>query len=265
MSLQDHGEKILRELGLTFSQTRVYIALVRLGDYSTVKAVSNFSSVARQDLYRIIAQLQELSLVETEIGNLAQFRAIPMQEAVSILMERRSQKTRALLTEATELLEKLPEKEAQIQHENSQFVLIPKREVVLHRLEKAIERVQEDICSISPWREFAQWMSRLPELWSQTLKRGVTVRWITGKPENTNSGTENLQAILKNPNLKLRIAPEPPERTFGIYDGEEVYVATRREPNAAESPALWTNNPTITYLLKDYFEMKWKLTTEYKP
>ena len=103
MALAELGEKTLRELGLTLSQARVYLALLRLGKHSTVKAVSVFSKVARQDVYRTLTELRELSLVEKVISNPALFRAIPLQETTAILIERKNQRTQELLVEASEL------------------------------------------------------------------------------------------------------------------------------------------------------------------
>ena len=91
MASVELGEKTLRELGLTLSQARVYLALVRLGKHSTVKAVSVFSKVARQDVYRTLTELRELSLVEMVIGNPALFMAIPLQETIAIMVERKNQ------------------------------------------------------------------------------------------------------------------------------------------------------------------------------
>jgi sugar-specific transcriptional regulator TrmB len=87
-----YGEKTLRELGLSLLQAKVYLALVKLGTHSTVKAISICSKVARQDVYRTITELREFGLVEMVIGNPALFRAIPLQETVSILMEKKKPK-----------------------------------------------------------------------------------------------------------------------------------------------------------------------------
>lgn len=210
MSFQDHGEKILRELGLTFSQARLYIALVRLGDQATVNTVSNFSNVARQDVYSILAELQKLSLVEMIIGNPKMFKAIPMQETVSILINRRNRETNALLSEATELLGRLPEKaEATIQQDNRQFVLIPAKEVLVHRVENAIEIAQKSILVITPRKELTQWLLILDKFWNQALKRGVNIQWITEKQENANSNPESIKAFLNNPHFKLKTMLNP--------------------------------------------------------
>ena len=70
--------------------------------------------------------------------------------------------------------------------------------------------------------------------------------------------TEITRALIKDPNLKLRTEQTSSMSRFGIYDGKEVFITVSSAPNATESPALWTNNPAITFILKDYFEIKWQ-------
>jgi sugar-specific transcriptional regulator TrmB len=259
LSFQDHGEKILRELGLTSSQAKIYIALVRLGDETTARAVSHFSNIARQDVYHLISELQKLSLVEMIIGKPEMFRAIPWQETVSILIDRRKCKTNALLSEATELLDRLPKKaEATIQQSNRQFMLIPEKEVLIHRTRKAIETAQTSIRAITPWKELTQLLLLLDKCWSQALKRGVNIQWITEKQMNPNSNPENIVVFVKNPRFKLRTMSNPLKKRLILFDDKEVFVATLSKINAAESPALWTNNSAVINILKDYFETKWK-------
>lgn len=263
MSFQDHGEKILHELGLTFSQARVYIALVRIGDRTTARAISNFLNMARQDVYQLVAELQKLGLVELIVGKPEMFRAIPMQETISILIDRRKRKTNALLSEATELLETHLEKtEATIQQTNRQFLLIPEKEVLIHRIRKAIETAQKSIRAITTWKEMIQWLLLLDKSWSQALKRNVNIQWITEKQVNPSSNPENIGAFLKNPCFKLKTMPDPEKKRLFIYDYKGVFIATLRKANAAESPALWTNNPAVIEILRDYFETKWKARTK---
>ena len=259
MAVAGHGEKTFRELGLTLSQARVYLALVKLGTHSTVKAISVFSKVARQDVYRTLTELRELSLVELVIGNPALFRAIPLQETVAILMERKNQRTRVLMEEATELFNLFAEdKVVRLHQENHQFILVPKKEVLIRRIKKAIEGTQESILIVSPWRELTQWLFTLHESWQQALDRGVEVRWITEKQASPCLLNEITRALIKDPNFTLRTEPTLSNSRFGIYDGKEVFITVLSTPNATESPALWTNNPAITYILKDYFETKWQ-------
>jgi sugar-specific transcriptional regulator TrmB len=259
-----NGEKTLRELGLTLPQARVYLALVKLGTPSSVKAISTYSKVARQDVYRTLTELRELSLVEMIIGNPASFKAVPLQQSATFLMERKNQKIRVLMAEATELFALLAqEKEAKTLQENHQFVLIPKREVIISRMKKAIEASKKSILVITPWRELPQWLFILHESWQQALDKGVEVKWITEKKVVPRLLSEITRTLFKNPNFKLRTESNTSKARFAIYDDKEVFITVLSATNAAaESPALWTNNPVLIYILKDYFEIKWQLISD---
>jgi sugar-specific transcriptional regulator TrmB len=260
--LQNFGEKILRELGLTSSQARVYLTLSNLAYPSTAKTISTTSNIARQDIYHTLTELQKLSLVETVINNPTLFRAIPLQEAISILEKRKKQKMHDLIVEAKELLKiSTCTQEQTIEQGNHEFVLIPKKERCINKVKKTVEAAQESILAVTSWREATQWLFMLHNTWERALNRNVKVQWITEKQENNNSLTESMLALLENSNLIIKSGPSflPPDVRFAIYDGKEAFIATLNAQNAGDSPALWTNNPVVLCLLKDYFETKWSL------
>ena len=265
MAVTGYGEKTLRELGLSLLQAKTYLALVKLDTYSNVKAISVFSKVARQDVYRTIEELRELGLVEMVIGNPALFRAISLQETVAILMEKKNQRTQVLIGEVAELFNYFAKnKEIGIDQENHQFILVPKKEALVSRIKKTIEGAKESILISSPWRESTQWLFTLHESWQLALKKGVKIRWITEKQTSPFLNDEITCRIIKDPNFTLRTDPVSLKTRFGVYDDQEIFITVLSAPNAWESPALWSNNPAITYLLKDYFETKWTLTEDCK-
>jgi hypothetical protein len=108
-------------------------------------------------------------------------------------------------------------------------------------------------------------MFTLHEVWQRATERRVKIHWITdSKPQTPDSNFEMIQSVLFNPNFKLRTLPKPVNSRLGIYDHREVLIATTANTDAAESPALWTNCPTVINVLEDYFELKWKLAKEQK-
>ncbi len=263
-----NGEKTLRELGLTLAQARVYLALAKLGNRSTVKDVSVFSKVARQDVYRTLNELQELSLVEMVVGNPTSFRAIQLQEAITILMDRKNQQTHALMAEAAELCKFFPaQKEDVVQQESHQFVLIPKKEVLIRRAQKFIDSSENTILVYGSWRVLNQLIFALHDSWKQALNRGVLVRWIIEEqgetPAESNALSKIMQTLVKGGNLKVKKERTSLTVKFSVYDNRELFISIQNTPNAIDSPVLWTNNPAFVSLLKDYFEMKWQLSEDY--
>ena len=73
-----------------------------------------------------------------------------------------------------------------------------------------------------------------------------------------NLNPENISSFLKNPCFKLKTMANLAKKRLTIYDDKEAFIATLSKANAAESPALWTNNSAIINILIDYFETKWK-------
>jgi len=245
----------------------LYVALLVFSDFASASAISAFSNVARQDVYHLIDELQEIGLVEKEVSNPARFRAVPISDAISYLTKKRRERTNALFEESTALLAKFPEKNSRTAIQGEiQFVIVPKGEPLLRRVEKALKTVDKKILVITPWRELTQWIFTLREWWQQTLDRGVKVRWITeNPPQKSDAKVEMIENFARKHNFSLRTVTLPIDIRLSVFDGKEVFMATQVNINAGESPALWTNSPTIIPLFEDYFKMKWNQAADYRP
>jgi sugar-specific transcriptional regulator TrmB len=257
---QEHGEKVLHELGLTSSQAKIYLYLVRCNDNTTVNVLSDISNIVRQDVYRILEELQEIGLVEKTLSTPNEFKAISIKEATSILIERRSEKTLALVKESAMLAEMFHKTDfIKIRPESQQFVLLPKGEMLIRRIEKAIKAAHKNILLITPWKEFVQWIYDLNEVWHQAAEKDVTVFWIITEetPKTSDPNLQMISEFLNNPKFKIRSLLKPNKERIGIYDSNEVFIATTKSTEAGKSPALWTNNPVVICILEDYFQINW--------
>jgi len=86
------GAEVLVELGLTGRQARVYLALLKVGE-AKAKAIADLSLVNRQEIYRIIDDLQQLGLVQRKVTTPTTFTATPLADVVKGLL---AQKTNEL-------------------------------------------------------------------------------------------------------------------------------------------------------------------------
>jgi hypothetical protein len=172
-----------------------------------------------------------------------------------------------LLAESNALLAKFPEKNSKTSSQGEiQFVIVPKGEPLVRRVEKALKIVDKKILVISPWRELTQWIFTLHNWWQQALNRGVKVRWITESfPQKSDANGEMIENFARNSNFWLRTVTPPVDIRLSVFDRKEVFIATQVNINAAESPALWTNSSTMIPILEDYFKMKWKIAADYRP
>ena len=94
----------LIDLGLTLKQARVYTALVESGPLR-VSAISKISKVARQDIYGALLKLQQLGLVEKIIERPLKYRAVSVNEGVSLLLETKTEHYEKVRAEAQMLLD----------------------------------------------------------------------------------------------------------------------------------------------------------------
>ena len=256
MGLNKEVQNLIR-LGLSSCQSRVYLALVQL-ETATIKDASDVSGVARTDIYRIVSKLQELGLVEKIITAPVKFRAIPIYEGVSILMERKTNELSQLQIDTRDFLKDLKQNKPKTMHPaKADYVLIPEKEPLLHRLSKECQTTKRSIDIVCGYKAFQPRLFVFAEVLEKAMKRGVKIRWIVEKPEDLNSWSEIVQVFKKNPSFNLRTIPEAPVVRLGIYDKNEMFIASYPKTGTLESPVLWSNNPSLVAMAQDYFEILW--------
>ncbi len=250
--------KVLIDLGLTRVQARVYLALVESGP-SKISAISKISKVARPEIYRNLSELQELGLVERIIETPLEYRAIPMSEGLSLLLETetgRYERVRAqtrILLDAAEI-EKRDKKE---RIETAQFVLIPRR-TVIERIKTAIERAQLSIDLVLSWKRFSRGTaSTFADSMEVAWAKNVKIRFIIESPLESKTAEQLIRFCREKPFWQLRFTPDYPETIFGIYDKREIFIILKSKTDLPGSPALWSNNSSLVGLAEGYFEILW--------
>lgn len=266
MASVDEEVQTLTHLGLTCWQARVYLALAQSG-MATAKKISRVSGIPRQHIYSAVFALQELGLVEKIIAIPLMFKAAPIQDGLSILMDRKARETLELRTKTRELLQKLKKSNTRetLKEEWPQFVLIPKDKAGFKKRKKAFENAQKSIDVITSWRKHASVLLNYTEILDNALKRGVTIRVITEKPKDENSSLKIEQNIQANLPHKVRYICNPLSAETAIYDKKEVFIDVSVSRSYGECPALWSNNPCLLAIVQDYFEMMWLTALEYIP
>jgi sugar-specific transcriptional regulator TrmB len=249
------------EFGLTRCQAKVLLALARLDKDSRAQAISKFSKVARQDVYRILNELQQLGLIEKVIGQPSMFRAIPLHEAASILLRRKMEACSELMAKVKELAENNFEKTA-FSQEGDRFALITDKEAIKFKTKEAIENSQEEIRYVSPYDEMAQWLHSLNESYVGSMTRGVRIKCVTEAPRLHDNNSLIMKDFIDNPQFDLRIVQFMPKAKFGIYDRQEIIMALFVDHEIGEAPALQSSNRSFVSIADEYFEMVWKTGIE---
>jgi sugar-specific transcriptional regulator TrmB len=253
----------LMDLGLTLVQARVYLALVESGPLKT-SAISKISKVAQPDTYKTLSKLQQLGLVEKIVATPLEYRAVPMKEGISRLLETKTQQYEKVRSEAKILLSTVKKEKSDIekQIETPKFVLIPKR-TVIERIKNAIEKAQLSFDLVLSWKRFSQGIASVfAESIEIAWAKNVKIRFLIESPPESKTAKQLIQFCREKPSCQTRFIHRCPKAIFGIYDQKEIFVILKSKTDLPGSPALWSNNPTLIDLVEDYFETLWLTAME---
>ena len=255
MSANEESIKTLIDLGLTGAQAKIYLSLLNSGPTST-KEISRASKVARPDVYRALTELQESGIVEKLIEIPTKFKSLPIIDAISVLMVRRTKESIELNKRANKLIECLKEKsKEEKQADENKLILIP-GEALDIELRKLYESTKNNISTVVSRHRLMSWVFKNYEVIKAALKRKVTIRIITEEPYRANTIHE-LNELSKFENFEIRHIVGPITSWFRIFDNKLVVLSTAIKPGNPLESAVLSNNPNLIELTQNFFSSSW--------
>lgn len=259
---QDRDVEALTGLGLTALQARIYLAIASL-EKATIKAISENADTARQEIYRATSELQQKGLVEKIIVAPVEYRAIPLQDAINVLLQRAHQKNLATHEKAMELLRRANEKSITAErHEEHQLILIPKKEASRRRFGNALRGTAVSVDGIFYGKGYRDVITNAVELWKKSLEKGVKVRLIVYEPQEEKAVARILQTLKKKGSFSIRYTLHPPPATLAIFDGEKTLITISPTPDPLETSGLWVKNSSLAIMAQDYFDLLWRASED---
>lgn len=245
----------LMDLGLTCLQAKIYLTLTQLETAGT-KKISAASTVARQDIYRIIPSLQKLGLAEKIISDPIMYRAIPLKNGLALLLQQKTERYNELQQKAKSLSENFPENDTKLVFkDDAQFIMTYGKKLLFKNLEKIVSNAQtrlDVICRQEGIRLMLVYA--LPHM-KKAIKRGVKIRILTdeaGRDLLLKNQTKLEKMIA--PTFQFKYSADKLTVATSIYDNKEVMIGVS---SGEIVPSLWTNNPSVLSLAKIFFENAW--------
>ena len=256
--LAEDETKLFTNLGLTYSQTKVYLALVNCGE-TTAKHIAVNAKMDRPDVYRVIDGLVKQGFVRKEIQNPVRFKAFPIEEVLATLLKRKQAEVATSKKNAKKIIRRYRNKRLAPSEScgcNFFFTLIPgDPDTIDKNAGKIIDNSQtlvDFVCvDIEPRIIGFQPLERF-------LDKGGKNR-ILAYNKNTSLAKKVLQAHKKG-GIEIRFTPEPPIVAL-IGDQKEVSITcitNKKGTDLKKIECLYTNSPAIIELAVDYFERLWK-------
>jgi len=260
LNTEDERIQTLMDLGLTFCQAKSYLTLV-LNGRCTAKTISCLSKVTRQDIYRIMPTLQKLGLAQKILSIPTEWKAVPIDEGLAILLERKNKQFSELQEKTTKLLGSFRENSERTERreQGSDFIIIPGGETHMRWITKKIGKVKKSNDVFVTWDIFNYMIFNESKQFKKLLERDVKFRHIIYCIDRTKTKNEvGLDPYLKeNPNFQVRYILNPPLASIVLFDKKEV-VFSDPARHLLETSKLWSNNPHFVALIQEYFETKWE-------
>lgn len=256
---ENEAIETMQKLGLTFTEARIYLALVKSGQ-SSVKTISKSSGVARAEIYRSVPSLQKLGLIEKILNIPIKFKAMPLQNGLNILLNKANAEHLRLEENAKKLASSFRGNHEEIAQEvKNQFFVIPGKEAHIKWLKNRYEKIQSTD-GILTWKDDNTINFFCDKEIRKAQNRGVKSRIILYVPENLKAAFKN-EENEKHPcsNSQKRIVFNPPLVLGGCFDNKEVIIPpTLDNPIQTAETVFCTTNPSILALFQKYFETLWK-------
>lgn len=243
-------------LGLTEREAKIYIALVSLGP-SSVKSISKISTVARQDIYRVLTKLQSKGLVEERVSAPQTFKAIPVARAVNLLIQAKSTEIDAAISRKNDLIKKYENKEKILASEEPQFTLLAGKGNIMANTREKHEMARESISFAGPCEAFIAYFFSVEESLQKAKTNNVKIKVIVRKPENDRTKEKIRLFLQRFPNISLKYSATTPF-LVSIHDKKVcTYSFFDSQFNLSEVKILRSTNTSFIELIQDYFDNLW--------
>jgi sugar-specific transcriptional regulator TrmB len=256
LGLNDEDIGIFTQLGLTTRQAEVYLTLFKLKQ-AKVKKIAERMQIARAEIYRAIRPMENIGLIERVITTPIEFRAVSIDEGLTILLKQDTEKHNKIQAKAGKLIKKIKERKMRepIQEE-PQYVLIHESVYDSHDFIKKMNSLQISLEGILDWTLFKYHVLNHTAIYKKALERGVKIRDLIYLPEGERIPSV-IQTFKKSGLYEIKYTSTLPPTSLGILDKKETIIITPKAGNVNERTILWSNDPRLAATYQDYFELKW--------
>jgi sugar-specific transcriptional regulator TrmB len=249
----------LTGLGLTLLQSKVFSALARSG-YATINEISEISKVPRQDIYRVVSELEQLGVVEKTISRPVKFSIIDIEAAFSILIDRKKEEYLKVERIKQDLLKRLiiQKQTALDQKDIDKFVLLQGRNALSRATIENLKKTTKTFDFATTQARLLQALQNMHQVFEEKLEEDVVSRIIIEKPADQKVFSYNGGKILNHPNFMLRYSQRPLNALVAIYDKKAALAPIHEDGTWLKDPSVYTTNHVFLAMFQGYFNKEWE-------
>jgi sugar-specific transcriptional regulator TrmB len=259
LDFEEHIQ-LLCELGLTPIQAKMYLWLLGSGGHSA-SSVADVLKINRVDVYRGLRKLQQLGIVELNIGKPNTFSAVQPKIALKLLVDLRRKELNELDRKAdylTKTLESINEKQLvnQVPLSENQYFRLKNGEAVVETLSAMIKQAKHQVRKMLTSKALSfHLLYGIFDIERDLYQKGVEIKLVTDVPSETLTKYESISNIHYIGDLSNTLR-------YVIVDDSQIIISLAADAiGPTDSVGLLTNNKTLIHALTKHFEETWSMTS----
>ncbi len=259
----------LRIAGLSLSQARVYLALTIVGK-SSVNTVAKAAEIDPANTHRTMESLEKLALVKKTLSVPNLFEAVPIKDAIEILLKTKAEEYSEIVHSTKTLSDKYDHgsRDNRLLQEK-QFLMIPQKNVYMKMSLDHWKNARKTVDVITTVKRAIQSRDLSYATERDCLCRGVAIRTLlilNADEEKNQLSSEPLRSKSTKPYVKplwqTRFVVGSPEVIGAIFDNETATFIVDPSADYMASPSLLTNHRGFIAMFKSYFDKLWDSSEE---
>ena len=262
--------KAIKNLGLSENQAKVFLYLSKTGP-KKVGDLKKHIELSRVQLYQILKSLQKKGLVESTFDYPAKYNAIPFDEVLDLFISHKEEEATILRKNKEKILQNwnaikiIPSDKSK-----NKFMILQSDRIIFSKIKQMVSNAKKSIIGVSTIQGFIHTnilgMHDMKIIHS--LKDTINLKFLTnftdsnlGLPliKELGKKSEKLGLFVETRLTNLESINFP---KFFIIDSNELlfFLTSNDQKNTMNemSTGLWTNNKSLVFAFKIFFNELWK-------
>ncbi|MCW4002456.1 MAG: hypothetical protein NWE95_00885 [Candidatus Bathyarchaeota archaeon] len=243
--------------GLTLNQAKIYITMIQF-KVDTIKAISNFSKLPVESIYRSIEGLEKKHLVEKQLSKPIKFKVLAPKEALLLLKKMDNDKRVSLYKQTDFLVKELINNKptAETHSNETDTALISSYDAFIQKLGLAVHKMNKTFQGITCLNNFRLGMLHNGRFYEKCVKRGVKCYHIVTLPPTPQSIHLGDSHLLNTGCWERKFIKEH-FMEFAIIDKRELFMSLTVPQQGKNHRAIHTTNSCLLTMAMTYFDMLW--------
>ncbi len=263
MQYQEDSVRLLIQLGFTETQSKIYLTLIKTRE-TDAKNLAKEANISNQVTYRTLDELLAKGIVEKKLSMPNKYQAIPLEAVADMVLNAKAEQYTSALEKTKQLLaQNKKEKPDDTTNQDYSISIVEGKETIINKNRTAHANVKHNVAVCSTFQRWIQMDREINETVQTALSRGVNYRIIVERPDGDFSLPEYAKTLIVNRNFQVKVSDEKLRVNAAIFDNTYCCFSLYPSKAIAETPIIWTNQPSIIAGFQEYFKKIWKSTKNF--